>query len=197
MSQNINIFNKLDSHDLIHRLEEKIRACKVLSVNKGAFDQSPPKVGRDNSGGCPALGAGSLTFEGEQDLKSMEEGKIRTLKILIVDDEYLIRWSLCQALMQEGYEVTAIDNGKEAVEAARNHRFDFIITDLVMPESSGWEVLRHVKQMKSQPRVVIITAHGEEDTKEIAIKRGAWAYVEKPYIIDRIKGILKEFAEAS
>jgi two-component system response regulator AtoC len=127
----------------------------------------------------------------------MEKDKIRTLKILIVEDEYLIRWSLCQALLKEGYEVIAIDNGKEAVEAARNHRFDFIITDLVMPELSGWEVLRHVKQMEPQPRVVIITAHGEEDTREVAIKKGAWAYVEKPYIIDRIKGILKDFAEAS
>ena len=58
---------------------------------------------------------------------------------------------------------------------------------------SGWDILRYARQIEPQPRVVIMTAQGEEDTKEVAIERGAWAYVEKPYIIDRIKGILKEF----
>ena len=95
--------------------------------------------------------------------------------------------------MQEGYEVIAVENGKQAVEAARRQRFDFIITDLVMPELSGWEILRYARQMHPQPRVVIMTAHGEEDTRDVAIQRGAWAYVEKPYIIDMIKGILRMF----
>lgn len=95
--------------------------------------------------------------------------------------------------MQEGYEVIAVENGRQAVEAVRRHRFDFIITDLVMPELDGWEILRYAREMNPQPRVVIMTAHGEQDTREIAIKRGAWAYVEKPYIIDMIKGILRKF----
>jgi DNA-binding NtrC family response regulator len=116
---------------------------------------------------------------------------------LIADNEYLIRWSLSQALLQEGYEVVTVDNGKQAVEAVRQHQFDFIITDLVMPELNGWEILSYVGQIKPHIRVVIMTAHGKEDTKEIARERGAWAYVEKPYIIDRIKGILKDSASAS
>jgi DNA-binding NtrC family response regulator len=110
---------------------------------------------------------------------------------LIADDEYLIRWSLTQALLQEGHEVIAVENGKQAVEATRRHQFDFIITDLVMPELDGWEILRYAMQMDPRPRVVIMTAHGEDGTKEVAIKRGAWAYVEKPYVIDKIKRILK------
>jgi DNA-binding NtrC family response regulator len=116
---------------------------------------------------------------------------------LIADDEYLIRWSLSQALSQEGYEVMAVENGEQAVEAVRRHRFDFIITDLVMPLVSGWEILGYVRRIKPQPRVVIITAQGREETKEVAMERGAWAYVEKPYIIERIKGILREFAHGS
>jgi DNA-binding NtrC family response regulator len=121
------------------------------------------------------------------------EGIIQNLKILIADDEYLIRWSLSQALVQEGYEVIAVENGKRAVEAARRHRFDFIITDLVMPELDGWEILKCAMEMDPRPRVVIMTAHGEDGTEEVAIKRGAWAYVEKPYVIDMIKGILRQF----
>ena len=116
---------------------------------------------------------------------------------MIADNEYLIRWSLSQALLQEGYEVIVVDNGKQAVEAARQHRFDFIITDLVMPELSGWDILWYARQMEPEPRVVIMTAQGKEETKAVAMERGAWAYVEKPYIIDMIKGILKEFVPES
>ena len=106
----------------------------------------------------------------------------------------MIRWSLSQALAHEGYEVISVSDGKKAIEAVRAQRFDFIITDLIMPESNGWEVLETIRQSQLQPppRVIIITAHGEEETKHAVLEKGAWAYVEKPYIIDRIKDMLKE-----
>ncbi len=69
-------------------------------------------------------------------------------------------------------------------------QFDFIITDLIMPELDGWGVLEMARQTQPQPRVIIITARGNEETAKIAKERGAWAYVEKPYIIDKIKEIL-------
>jgi len=77
------------------------------------------------------------------------------------------------------------------MEAIKAYYFDFIITDLIMPELDGWEVLEIVRQTQPSPRVIIITAHGKEDTGRIAKERGAWAYVEKPFIIDKIKEILK------
>jgi len=61
-----------------------------------------------------------------------------------------------------------------------------------MPELDGWKVLEMTRQTQPQPRVIIITAKGNEDTGRIAKSKGAWAYVEKPYIIDNIKKILKE-----
>ena len=105
----------------------------------------------------------------------------------------MIRWSLSEALAREGYEVISVDDGKKAIEAVRAQHFDFIITDLVMPESDGWEVLESIRQSQLQPlpRVIIITAHGGEETKNAVLEKGAWAYVQKPYIIDRIKDILK------
>jgi DNA-binding NtrC family response regulator len=122
------------------------------------------------------------------------EGRItiQSYKILIADDEYLIRWSLGQALSQQGYEVFSVEDGKKAIEAVNTQHFDFIITDLIMPESDGWEVLKMTRQAQPPPRVIIITAHGEEDTERIAKEKGAWAYVEKPYIIEKIKEMLKE-----
>lgn len=104
----------------------------------------------------------------------------------------MIRWSLIQALSQEGYDVIAVEDGKKAIDTARAQHFDFIITDLVMPELEGWEVLEIVCQIQPPPRVIIMTAHGKEDTERMAKEKGAWAYVEKPYIIEKIKGILKE-----
>ena len=102
----------------------------------------------------------------------------------------MIRWSLTQALSQEGYDVISVEDGRKAVEAAQAQHFDFIITDLIMPELDGWKVLEMTRQTQSPPRVIIITARGSEDIGGIAKTKGAWAYVEKPYIIDKIKEIL-------
>jgi two-component system response regulator AtoC len=116
---------------------------------------------------------------------------VKPQKILIVDDEYLIRWSLGQTLSQRGYEVFSAENGVKAIEAIRTEPFDYIITDLLMPEVNGWKVLETALQTWPQPRVIVITAHGKEGTREIAKEKGAWAYVEKPYILDKIKELLK------
>jgi DNA-binding response OmpR family regulator len=102
----------------------------------------------------------------------------------------LIRWSLTQALCKEGCDVLAVENGQKAIEAVVRQHFDYVITDLVMPEKNGWDVLEMARQIQRPPRVIILTAHGKEDTRSLAKERGAWAYVEKPYIIDQIKGIL-------
>ena len=113
-------------------------------------------------------------------------------KILIADDEFLVRWSLAQALSLDGHHIIAVDNGKKAIEAAQVEHFDFIITDLSMPELDGWKLLETVRQVQSPPRVIIITAQGKEGSEKIAKEKGAWAYVEKPYIIEKIKQILKD-----
>ena len=117
---------------------------------------------------------------------------IQPKRILIADDEFLIRWSLTKALSQEGYIVTAVENGRMAVEAAQSEHFDFIITDLVMPELGGWEVLDFLRGTKTSSRIIMMTGHGKEDTEKMARERGVWAYVQKPFIIDRIKQILRD-----
>jgi len=118
--------------------------------------------------------------------------KILLYRILIADNEFLIRWSLTQALSQEGYEVIAVEDGQKAIETGRTTYFDFVITDLFMPEIDGWGVLNFFRRTQPPCRVIVITAHGEDDTGRIAREKGAWAYVEKPFIIEKIKGILKE-----
>jgi len=116
---------------------------------------------------------------------------LKPQRVLIADDEYLIRWSLSQALSQQGYEVLSVEDGKKAIETLKTQTFDFIITDLLMPELDGWQVLETAKKIEPQPRVIIISAHGREGTHEIAKEKGAWAYFEKPYVLDKIKELLK------
>jgi DNA-binding NtrC family response regulator len=124
------------------------------------------------------------------EFKGMEA--VQSRKVLVADDEFLIRWSLTQVLSREGFDVISVENGMKAIEAVRAQHFDFVITDLVMPELGGWEVLETARQIHPSPRVIVITAHGSEATQRIAKERGAWAYVEKPYIIDQIKKVLGE-----
>lgn len=112
-------------------------------------------------------------------------------KVLIAEDEFLVRWSLSQALIQAGYEVVAVEDGKKAMEAVKSDTFDFLITDLVMPELDGWELLEFVQRIPAPPRVIMMTAYGKDNTEKIALQKGAWAYVEKPFIIDKIKDLLK------
>jgi DNA-binding NtrC family response regulator len=112
-------------------------------------------------------------------------------KILVADDEFLIRWSLSEALSQDGYEVKAVEDGEKALDAIKREDFDFVITDLVMPGKNGWEVLRQAKERYPSAKVVIITAYGEQNTETVAKERGAYGYIEKPEIIDKVKGLLR------
>ncbi len=113
-------------------------------------------------------------------------------KILIADDESLTRWSLKEALTQEGHEVIVVEDGKKAVEEVKKENFDFIITDLFMPEMDGWKVLDMIRQINPSTKVIVITAYGEEGEKKKAKERGAYEYIEKPYLIERIRNILKQ-----
>ena len=70
--------------------------------------------------------------------------------------------------------------------------FDFVITDIFMPELDGWHVLNVFSQFHPSTRLINMTAHGEGEFSKLAMEKGAFAYVEKPYLIHRIKDILKE-----
>ena len=112
-------------------------------------------------------------------------------RILIADNEFLIRWSLEQALIRDGHQVVTVEDGQKAIETGRSSFFDFVITDLFMPELDGWHVLDFFSELQPSSRVIVMTAHGEGESARLARDKGAFAYVEKPYLIERIKDILK------
>jgi DNA-binding NtrC family response regulator len=107
-------------------------------------------------------------------------------RILIVDDEEIIRDSLSFVLTKEGYTVETAENGGMALKKIQTESFDIIITDLEMPELKGIELLERVRLLSSQTFVLIITAYASIETAIAALRKGASDYIIKPLEFDDI-----------
>ena len=112
-------------------------------------------------------------------------------KVLVADDENLIRWAITEALRREGYEARCVEDGVKALETLEKEEFDFVITDLFMPGIDGWRVLERARADYPCTKVIIITARGSWETERKAKEMGAYGYVEKPDIIDGIKALIR------
>ncbi len=112
------------------------------------------------------------------------------MKILIIDDEKGIRDSLSAALRDEGYEVSAVSNGYDALDMMKEHEFDIVITDLVLPGMDGMQILNSVKKDYPDTIVVMITGHESVENAVEAMKSGADDYIPKP-ILDPDEMLMK------
>ncbi len=108
-------------------------------------------------------------------------------RILVVDDEESIREFLEIMLKKEGYEVTTAEDGAKAQELLKKRSFDMIISDLQMPNVTGVELLKFVKENYAQTVFMLITAFGTTETAVEAMKMGAYDYVTKPFKIDEVR----------
>ena len=107
-------------------------------------------------------------------------------KILVVDDEEIIRDSIYYVLEKEGYEVEKAENGKVAYDKIVNSHFDLVITDIEMPLMKGTELLEKIKTLNIQTAVIMITAFGSLDTAISALRNGASDYILKPVEFDEL-----------
>ena len=107
-------------------------------------------------------------------------------KILVVDDEEIIRDSISYILESEGYEVDKAENGKIAYDKIKEKHFDLVITDIEMPAMKGTELLEKIKTLDPQTAVIIITAFGSLDTAITALRNGASDYILKPVEFDEL-----------
>lgn len=111
----------------------------------------------------------------------MNTDMIGRIKILVVDDELIVRESLIGWLKKTGYEVSAAEGGRKAMEMLKEKDYDLIFLDIKMPDIGGIEVLDHIKANFPQTMVVMITAYGSVETSVEAMKRGANDYLMKPF----------------
>jgi YesN/AraC family two-component response regulator len=100
--------------------------------------------------------------------------------ILVVDDEELSRKGLSTFLLKWGYEVDAARNGKEALELFKKKRYDLLITDIVMPDITGIELLKSIKAFTPETGVIIVTGYGKVDSYLESMTSGAFEYLNKP-----------------
>lgn len=107
--------------------------------------------------------------------------KMKAAYILVVDDEDIMRESLCAWLQEDGFHVEALATGKEAMEALTQKVYDAVLLDLKLPDMDGLEILKHSKRYQPNTPVLMITAYGSVDTAIKAMKQGATDYITKPF----------------
>ena len=90
-------------------------------------------------------------------------------------------------LENEGYEVVSADSGQKAVALIEKNVFDLVITDIRMSQSNGIDVLKVVKQVGPQTRVVMMTAYASAETAVEAMKIGAYDYISRPFKVDDLQ----------
>lgn len=115
--------------------------------------------------------------------------------ILIAEDEQSIRDSLLLILQEEGYDCTAVKNGRETMQAAKMKQYDLLITDIMMPEMNGIEVIKLLVKQRFHPPIMVLTAYSNADSASHAMKLGASDYLLKPIdfeeLLDHIHNLLE------
>ena len=120
------------------------------------------------------------------------------MKLMLIDDEMPILESLARALKPTGYECSIFQNSPVAVDAFRDGDFDVVITDFMMPEMNGIEVLKAIRAKDSEARVIMLTGYADIENAIAAVNNGAYAFFRKPLdfrdFIKTLKKIEQEMA---
>ncbi len=111
-------------------------------------------------------------------------------KVLVVDDEKLIVKGIRFSLEQDGMEVDCAYDGEEAVEKAKEKKYDIILLDLMLPKMDGLEVCQQIREFSNVP-IVMLTAKGEDMDKILGLEYGADDYITKPFNILEVKARIK------
>src|SRR5581483_8489687 len=118
-------------------------------------------------------------------------------KVLIVDDEKLVRWSLRQKCQEWGYEVIDAPDASSGIRLAHEELPDLVLLDVRLPDLSGLEVLQDIKQHNCARAVIMITADPQLDDVKHALKLGAYDFVGKPLNFDELSITVKNALETS
>lgn len=116
-------------------------------------------------------------------------------KILVVDDDLLVRNFLSETLRRKQFEVMTAEGGQKALKLLSDHSFDLVITDLRLPDLNGMEILNKAKAINPQTIVIIITAFGSIENSVEAVRSGAFNYLVKPFSADAIEAVLEKAEE--
>jgi two-component system, NtrC family, nitrogen regulation response regulator NtrX len=118
---------------------------------------------------------------------------VKAARLLIVDDEPLIRQSLSGVLEDEGYQTRAVATGEDCQDQLGQAPYDLVLLDVWLPGIDGLETLARIQEIPfvNRPVVVIISGHGTIETAVKATKLGAFDFLEKPLTIDKVLVVVK------
>jgi DNA-binding response OmpR family regulator len=116
-------------------------------------------------------------------------------RILVVEDEVAMQIGLRDNLEADGYDVTLAKDGKAGLKAVLDEAFDLVILDVMLPQLSGYDVLRQARAAGSRVPVIMLTAKGEEIDRVLGLELGADDYITKPFslreLLARVKAVLR------
>jgi CheY-like chemotaxis protein len=129
-----------------------------------------------------------LKLDVSQEAKTLKRVEVREPKarILAVDDEPIILDSFRKILVVAGYSIDTVEKGQEALGLILKHDYDFVFTDLKMPEMDGLEVTKAVRHLRPDIDVIVITGYASIETAVETMKYGAMDYVQKPFTEDEL-----------
>ena len=135
-----------------------------------------------------------LRLEFSHEAKSLKRVDIAhpLARVLAVDDEAIVLDSFRKILVAAGYAVDTVENGLEALGLVQKHKYDFVFTDLKMPEMDGLDVVKGVKHYSPETDVVMITGYATIESAVNAMKFGAMDYVQKPFTEDELVEFTKK-----
>jgi CheY-like chemotaxis protein len=114
-------------------------------------------------------------------------------RILVVDDEKNIRFTVVHSLQGDDFQVDAASNGIEGIRLVSEHRYDLLLIDLRMPGMTGIEMLREIRRIRTElPPAILITAYGVPQQLLEAAKLGAIDYIRKPFSIQTIRSTVND-----
>ncbi|MEP7304362.1 MAG: response regulator [Acidobacteriota bacterium] len=117
----------------------------------------------------------------------------RSLHVLVVDDESLIRWSLTETLAEDGHRVAEAGDGAAALELLRSAEpFDVVLLDYHLPDSNGLVLLGAISRLTPQAVVIMMTAFGTPEMVEDALRLGAYQVASKPFDVHAIARLVLE-----
>jgi two-component system response regulator (stage 0 sporulation protein F) len=108
-------------------------------------------------------------------------------KLLIVDDQNGIRMLLMEVFSGEGYETYQASNGRNAIEIVKNMKPDLVLLDMKIPGMDGLEILKQIRKIDTEIKVIMMTAYGELDMIKEAMQLGALSHFTKPFDIDELR----------
>jgi len=107
-------------------------------------------------------------------------------RMLIIDDELSVCKTLCKTVTRKGHEADYAQSLKHGLSMAETGDFDLVLLDVRLPDGSGLNILNELRESASKPEVIIITGEGDPEGAELAIKNGAWDYLQKPLSLKEI-----------